>query len=60
MKRILAKHISVRLDVTSYAALRVQILARDGWKCQNVAVKITLRFITRNSAVTVGRIGRII
>jgi 5-methylcytosine-specific restriction endonuclease McrA len=39
MKRILAKHISVRLDTASYAALRVQILTRDGWKCQNCGRK---------------------
>ena len=39
MNIIFAKHIPVRLDAASYAALRVQILTRDRWQCQNCGRK---------------------
>ena len=30
----LPKAVSVRLDVDSYQRLRLQVLERDGWRCQ--------------------------
>ncbi len=35
MSRILGKRVPQRLDAKSYEVLRLQVLGRDGWKCQN-------------------------
>jgi 5-methylcytosine-specific restriction endonuclease McrA len=43
MNRNLHKHISLRLDTESYATLRLQILRRDGWMCQNCGRKHRLQ-----------------
>ena len=43
MNRSLTKGTPTRLDAELYAALRLQILRRDGWKCQNCGLRDRLQ-----------------